>query len=554
MKLVVLRLACLVGAALSLVAVVEIARLPQESTDKTLTFLSWSALTAALVTAAGLVGLALAPAGVLERLTARGRVLAERLAERRLPAAGWPGMALLALGPLAYAVLLALFLPLNRAEIEDQWSYLHFARDDIAAHGGPAALVGRLYAGEFEDPNRNPLYTALLSLSPSFEGGKRLSAGIGMMTLIVLSCAVARRFGVLVAGTSGVLLATNFAYGHATTLVSCEGLMVLWSGLAWLASAAIVDRWSSRAEKAAGSVSVTAVLPFAGIGVLLALAYLTKASGIFLLVGFLVWLAARCLRRGGRASRRAGHTQGPTPADSGGDEAALPLRQRCRFLGAAAGAALAGWLIVSSPLLVRNARRFGNPLFNVNTYQLFSDRFDPEWTQPGSSTLKRAAQYFGKHSAGEIIWREARGMAWEAFILLRSLGPTPLDNGRAIVGVVLLFFCLLGMAAERRADAALVLLWVGIFWLFFAWYVPIAVGDRFVLPLVFPLLVYASGGILRLAHLLAQPRLTRFAPMALLGGLLWCIACLGATAGSGTLADRFPHEAQRSEGALRENG
>jgi hypothetical protein len=54
------------------------------------------------------------------------------------------------------------------------------------------------------------------------------------------------------------------------------------------------------------------------------------------------------------------------------------------------------------------------------------------------------------------------------------------------------------MAARWRPEHRLLLVWGLLHWVVFAWYVPIAAGERFVLPLLIPILVASSEGLVQL--------------------------------------------------------
>jgi hypothetical protein len=163
---------------------------------------------------------------------------------------------------------------------------------------------------------------------------------------------------------------------------------------------------------------------------------------------------------------------------------------------------LAAFLVVSSPLLVRNVRRFGQPFYNVNSLLLFADRYEDfdDLIEAGATTSEAARQYLATHSTGAMLRREASGLVWELFIILRSLGPAPLDNSRILFGIPLALVALAVACIDRGPQHRLLLTWGLLHWLVFAWYVPIAAGERFILPLLVPILVTAADGLVRLAH------------------------------------------------------
>jgi hypothetical protein len=105
----------------------------------------------------------------------------------------------------------------------------------------------------------------------------------------------------------------------------------------------------------------------------------------------------------------------------------------------------------------------------------------------------------------EMFRREVSGLVWEAFIMLRALGFAGLDDARVLFGLPLATCAALGMLATRGPGPRLLLVWTITAWIVFAWYVPIAAGDRFPIPLLCPVLAYAADGIVRLTSLCRRP-------------------------------------------------
>jgi hypothetical protein len=158
------------------------------------------------------------------------------------------------------------------------------------------------------------------------------------------------------------------------------------------------------------------------------------------------------------------------------------------------------FVIVAAPLLVRNSIRFGSPTYNVNSYLLWVDTYESPNALAEKMTLSEArTAYLQSHSVADLIRREVTGLAWEAFIGLRTLGPAPWDDARVLGGLPLLAFGLLGVSAATREAALSLVLWTGITWIVMAWYIPIAAGDRFMMPLLIPWLTLAADGLVRWA-------------------------------------------------------
>lgn len=340
-------------------------------------------------------------------------------------------------------------------EDDDQMAYLITARE-IHESGGLTGLWRDLWSGRFEESNRHPLPLALQSLDPTVEFARLVAclsaAGLLALTLVL----VWRRFGPLTAGLLAILLGCNGAWVYHTPRFVCECQLAGISGLAWLELARRSQpRWPIRSLL---------------LGGLIGLAWLTKGTGLLLLAAVMIsqlglWFADATARRQ-------------------------------RFLGLAA--VLLAFVIVAAPLLVRNSLRFGSPTYNVNSYLLWVDTYESPNALAERMTLAEArAAYLQSHSVADLIRREATGLAWEAFIGLRTLGPAPWDDARVLVGLPLLVFGLLGLYATTQEAAFALVLWTGITWIVMAWYIPIAAGDRFMMPLLIPWLTLAADGLVR---------------------------------------------------------
>jgi hypothetical protein len=458
-----------------------------------------------------------------------GRARALRLLDGLRAADEWVasvgGGLLIISGGVGLAAMLAIFFPLQQDPWDDdQGAFLITARE-VHDAGGVGWLLGALLRGEFAEANRHPLYLALLSFRPTFEGGKWLSAAIGVLSLVVLTRMMFRRHGALAAGLFCVLLATNYEFCFHATRVVCEVLIVLLSGVLWLLHVPV--RCANRAEVLDGPAppAESATLRQAAVaGALLGLLYLTKGTGLVLCGGYFAWQIARCW-----SAPRATSPDKPAGVRTAG----------CTWksAGLAMLVAACAFLAVSAPLLVRNVRRFGNPFYNINSLLLFADEY-PEierLLREGTTTGEAARQFFATHTVVDLVRREVSGLVWETFLLLRSLGPAPLDDSRVLFGLPLAALAALTMLALRRPADGLLLIWTVLHWLVFAWYVPIAASERFLLPLLVPLLAAAAVGLVRLA---ASVRAAAVAWLPWLA-LAWTAAWVAATYYSSTLAERL---------------
>ena len=428
----------------------------------------------------------------------------------------------------SYSVLMARFVPLNYQLNTDQREYL-ILTEDMADSQREATLVQRMFEGDYREANRHPLYPALLALvvphvdqEIRFLVSKCLSVAVGGVVLLLLAWSIARQFGVPVSAITTLLLATNFAFGHAASRISCEGLLMLWSVLLWLSChrhlfsfPEVRGVYDGPVYKKSGWTGGIAIGVFAG------LAYLTKASALLLCVGLIGTLCIPdfLMKKFGQK-----HAAG------------------WKRIASVAGLC---FLMVTSPLLVRNMTLYGSPFYNSNAAFLFTDNFSEalQRSDPSRSleeietTFQAARRYFSEHHPGEIMMRMARGVVYELFIFCRTLGPTPLGETRVFFGIFWLLLAGLGMWIEKRWDV-LGVTWGFLFVVLFGWYVPIASGDRFLLPLMTPVYIYASQALLKIlsSHIRDLRRAEGYIVCLI---ILWVLGCVGASLLSGSLVERF---------------
>jgi hypothetical protein len=417
---------------------------------------AWFALFAVLLVSLTAARVALLPAHKLDRLVALLTVWRVQLGQppRRDPR--WVGVVLCATAVMAYGVLASHVARENTVPSADQGEYLRVARE-IQRDGGLLRLAQGLWTGRFREANRHPAYLALLAVAPEFHWGKWLSALAAASTIALVASAVARRDGWLVAGLATVLLATNHAFLRAAGSVACETLLVFWVAAAWGALCAADEACTRSVTNARPPAAIgrRSARLFAVAGGCLGGAYLTKASGFLLLAGAIVWVLTR------------------------------PRLRHASVLLAV------GFALTAAPLLWRNGQAFGNPLYSFNTRFLFEDSFEAGLQRPPEPAGVAARRYFAEHSAVQVAGRLGRGLGWESYILFRVLSPAGCGPARALVGAAIaaaaLASCWTGRAGFRLAA-----LWTATFVFFFGWYVPIAAGDRFLLPLL-PCLLHAAA-------------------------------------------------------------
>lgn len=433
------------------------------------------------------LGLTCAPGNVWDRLHALRSAWWQSVCSRKPTGRPRLGRWLAVIGCALWAVLILWSWQQNAQPVEDQVAYLQTARQ-VHDAGGPGRLLHDLFSGDFAEANRHPLYIGLLSLRPTHTFGRTLSATFGLLTLIGSVIWMARRRGWFAAGILALLLGTNGALLKFSTQTVCETLMIGLTALLW---GIVSSEPMSRSERTLRWPRIACWLV---VGVTGGLLWLTKGTGL-LLFGLLImcllhdaWLSHR------RRTRQSSEVNDrPKSGDPG-----------CGFIGSMAlrtvpvACVVIGFAVIASPLISRNMQRFSTPFYNVNSQLLFVDAYeDPQRLADRHSTGDAAARYWETHPLDEMIAREAQGLIWEAYIIARSLGPAPLDDARILFGLPLLVLALIEMCARRDPGARLLAYWLAGSWLIFAWYVPIAAGERFVTPLLVPLLAEAACGIRR---------------------------------------------------------
>jgi hypothetical protein len=362
---------------------------------------------------------------------------------------------------------------------QDEEAYLITA-NNVDGAGGAATMIGDLYRGEFAEANRHPLYIGLLSNSPTFRNGKLLSAAIGLASLGLVAALSVRTIGWFRAGMLCALLGSNLAFCRFSVIIGCEILIVLIVAIGWFHTPRVIARLqASRRDRMFFGDAIA-------VGSLLALSWLTKGTGLVFTAGYVVWLLSVRISCSLKSftQQNNDHTE------------ASELKPKWSSVCLFALVMLVGWLIVASPLLARNAQRYGSLFYNVNSWLMFVDEYsDPVELANASSIGEAAGAYLDAHSITQIVSREINGLIWEGFILTRMLGPSPLAEARVLPGLILLGLALIGMLVSREPRSFLLVIWIVVCMLLFAWYIPVAAGERFGFPILVPVLMYAALGI-----------------------------------------------------------
>lgn len=487
-----------------------------------------------------MIAMAILGAGVLVSLIAaafpqqvRGRVAAvvswllAEPSDENVSFSNRTGGVLIALGCVWLVMNWQDFAAWNRtAAGDDEVAYLEVARQ-IADSGGTIVLLGDLFGGEFAEANRNPLYLWLLSLDPELESGKRVSLAVTLAFFVVIVAQTTRHDGWLCGGCVAVLVGTNGALGRLGAMVGCEPLLVLMMGLFW---------WHvTRCVRSGGFDTASARRATYGnaavCGVLLALLWVTKGTGLVFTGAFGVWFLLTLPGRTHAATVEASRTTDDELPTSGRDSIPTAWRDRGRILHNIRLLCLTAcvWIVVALPLLVRNSVRYEDPFFNVNSWLMFTDAYtDPAILAEQQTIDEVAAKYLASHTTSDMVRREASGLVWETFIATRMLGPAHLNEGRVLPGLLLALLICLGFVLSAPKERWLIALFLALSLPLFAWYVPVAAGERFPVPLIGPLLLLGSRGLVQLSS--AVGRQLRL-PSALVATgilLIWLLARFAA--------------------------
>ena len=322
--------------------------------------------------------------------------------------------------------------------------------------------------GILTDGTRNPLYAAFLAAIAQrdwtyFSQAKLLSITFGMLAIAAVFLLGRRRFNTFTGLVTAYLLSINVEFTVHSATALTESLLVLTFILAWFAMLKALD------DKDMWQYWVLA-------GVLSGLSYLAKGSGQSMAVTFLL--------------------------------TAFLIYRFEIFRAKGLWAFLAAYVLVAGPYWVYNTVHFGSPTFNyAMTHQVWMEHWT-DWHPDALDDLPTAFSYIQTHSPAEIVGREWTGMKALRNILIKTLWPTrtlkvdrfllsPISGySLALLAVIpLVFWRSSSRRYIRRNLGAVYLtgLTIIVFFLAFAWYVPIIAGTRFqlpVIPLIFIMLTH----------------------------------------------------------------
>lgn len=342
----------------------------------------------------------------------------------------------------------------------------------IKHQGGVTNFLNLCITGKYEQANQHPLYILLLTPFAStdisfFIIAKIISFIIGLIFILVLFIVGKRMFGDLVSSVAVFALLLNTVFIEWTTIVACESLFMLFCSLSvyFLMKGFNDNKYWTYA------------------GVFAGLSYLTKASALFLIPGFV--LASIIIYR-------------------------LKIFKNKFF-----------WLffisftVISSPLLIRNMVVYQNPFFNVNNYIMTygTDKLDEIRYVTFSPNEGATLWKFDKSENDSVESKSSPSSSLKIFNLTKKvisgLGPTfksflnsfiLLQNRLTgisfwVMGILLLLFLIIGLYRKNNLGSKIYFISTILIFFFLVSFNPIS---RYFLPIVPFVWIYIALGIFTL--------------------------------------------------------
>jgi hypothetical protein len=286
----------------------------------------------------------------------------------------------------------------------DELAYLDLANGGAEA-GGWLTFLPRCLSGEYREANRHPLYLLTLATfaerDPRFYPRAKLASWlIGLAATGILLLVVTRIAGPPGAVLVALLLGHNDLWLGMSYSVAVEMLLFALLASAWYCIC--FHPASLRAQTAAGTC--------------LGLAFLTKATTLIVVLAYL--LAQIWTNR------------------------IRVIRDRTTWV------LLAAWLVVASPLLIRNVRVYGSPFFNVNSkYMWLDDWSEVKLADEDVIATQSAWRFVERNGAGTLLIRVFGGLLREASYLLTALSlfHDRVSIKAVLVGLVPLVIGLIGI-------------------------------------------------------------------------------------------------------------
>lgn len=360
----------------------------------------------------------------------------------------------------------------------------------IKNNGGIINFLNLCITGKYKQANQHPLYILLLSPFASrdisfYINAKIASFLMGLILLVFLFIIARNKWGDICASLAVLGLLFNATFLKWASMVGCETLLMLMTILCMyfvLMGFENPKYWSVA-------------------GIFAGLAYLAKGTGLFLIPSFAL--------------------------------SALIAHRLKAFKNKYVWSFFLLFVLVSSPLILRNLIAYGNPLYNVNTHKLsytedeLNDSrywiFNPDmgvnvpvWpkSEINESVLKPSLGHFSilhrlfdKTMTG--IWVETKTFLNLLCIwpIDRMLGKWPLyylpfKLAKLVFGLLLLCLFIIGLAREKKTAAKVYILTTLLtFLICLTLFSPL---PRYLLPIIPIIWIYVALGVLTFLNLLRK--------------------------------------------------
>lgn len=347
----------------------------------------------------------------------------------------------------------------------DSVHFIHYTLG-IQDQGGLWGFVKSLFTGSFTLSNQHPLFPVVMSFLEMkdisfFIHTKIINMVIGYIFIIILFWILIKESNEGIALLTVSLFIANDVFMHQTTMISCESMLMVFSLLSFYFIIKGVD--DNRY--------------WAVAGVFCGLTYMTKASGLFILFGFFLYLMYDVKLR-------------------------FWILMKNKYLWMFLGC----FLLASLPLLVRNVIVFHFPFYNFNVEML---AWEEDWGR--TEKVPRFFDLF-EHSIIYYPKRFFKGIFRELRIMIHSLYSFSIHYvpkfqhdmsslgqkiGAVIISAGLFIASIAGFyrsSLEKRKKYLIGFLIIG-FFLPLSWYSITSPNRRYIMP-VLPVLLFFSASYL----------------------------------------------------------
>jgi len=243
----------------------------------------------------------------------------------------------------------------------------------------------------------------------------------------------------LIALVSGLLLARNPYFLQNVSAVSVDPLFTLFTLLFFYT---LIDLERNRST-----------IRYFLIGVIVALAYLTKGTATLLLGALLV-----------------------SPVLLG-KKLFKDTKRPLLYI-------IVSFVIVSAPLFIRNIKFYSNPLYSYSqNVTMWLDSWDQAYESNNISTSTGLFSYLRTHSRAEVTHRIFEGLNKQTELVINLLSPL---DGFIFGGALFLGLLFLGFLLLKRRDLIVSTMIVSfiLFFLSFSWYAEVVNSARFYIPIL----------------------------------------------------------------------